>query len=185
MCSCALAVQLATSPCTGQRLPDTMCTLVVLPRTRHAWSPQRGAQAPGELSPAIRALDTHDLCRGLRRHPANRTLACIWRTQNVARGQDKSHSRLHFAHSTRTILWVARGPDKSRSAALRLAGGSAACSVRCSSKWNLNSRLHFAHWTHTISGHTRSPQKVALSVDVVRPALRVKREFTKGEMFFH
>ena len=61
------------------------------------------------LSPAFRALDTHDLRRGLRAHGTNRTLACISRTrharspQRVARAWDKSHSRLHFAHSTRTI----------------------------------------------------------------------------------
>ena len=59
------------------------------------------------LSPAFRALDTHDLRRGLRGHGTNRTLACISRTrharspQRVARAWDKSHSRLHFAHSTR------------------------------------------------------------------------------------
>ena len=110
-------------------------TLACISRTRQARSPQRVARAPGTshsqlhfahstrtisaegcagtrqiaLSPAFRALDTHDLRRGLRGHPANRTLACIWRTrharspQRVARGPDKSHSRLHFAHSTRTI----------------------------------------------------------------------------------
>ena len=61
------------------------------------------------LSPAFRALDTHNLRRGLRAHGTNRTLACISRTrharspQRVARAWDKSHSRLHFAHSTRTI----------------------------------------------------------------------------------
>ena len=61
------------------------------------------------LSPAFRALDTHDLRRGLRAHGANRTLACISRTrharspQRVARAWVKSHSGLHFAHSTRTI----------------------------------------------------------------------------------
>ena len=62
-----------------------------------------------QCSPAFRALDTHDLRRGLRGHRTNRTLACISRTrharspQRVARAWDKSHSRLHFAHSTRTI----------------------------------------------------------------------------------
>ena len=61
------------------------------------------------LSPAFRALGTHDLRRRLRAHGTNRTLACISRTrharspQRVARAWDKSHSRLHFAHSTRTI----------------------------------------------------------------------------------
>ena len=61
------------------------------------------------LSPAFRALDAHDLRRGLRAHGTNRTLACISRTrrarspQRVARAWDKSHSRLHLVHSTRTI----------------------------------------------------------------------------------
>ena len=110
-------------------------TLACISRTRHARSPQRVARTAGKLhsrlhfahstrpisaegcahtrqialSPAFRALDTHDLHRGLRAQPANRTLACISRTrharspQRVARTPDKSHSRLHFAHSTRTI----------------------------------------------------------------------------------
>ena len=62
-----------------------------------------------QCSPAFRALDTHDLRRGLRGHGTNRTLACVSRTrharspQRVARAWDKSHSRLRFAHSTRTI----------------------------------------------------------------------------------
>ena len=62
-----------------------------------------------QCSPAFRALDTRDLRRGLRGHQTNRTLACISRTrharspQRVACAWDKSHSRLHFAHSTRTI----------------------------------------------------------------------------------
>ena len=61
------------------------------------------------LSPAFRALDAHGLRRGLRMHGTIRTLACISRTrperspQRVARGPHQSHSRLHFAHSTRTI----------------------------------------------------------------------------------
>ena len=61
------------------------------------------------LSPAFRALDTHDLRRGWRGHRINRTLACISRRRHarsphrVARAWDKSHSRLHFAHSTRTV----------------------------------------------------------------------------------
>ena len=75
--------------------PDTPRTKVVL-RSR-------------QCSPAFRVLDTHDLRRGLRGHRTNRTLVCISRTrharspQRVARAWDKSHSRLHFAHSTRTI----------------------------------------------------------------------------------
>ena len=119
----------------GLRAQPAHRTLACISRTRHARSPQRVARTAGKshsrlhfahsirtisaegcartgqiaLSPAFRALDTHDLRRGLRGHPANRTLACISRTrharspQRVARGPGKSHSRLHFAHSTRTI----------------------------------------------------------------------------------
>ena len=71
--------------------------LACISRARHA------------LSPAFRALDTHDLRRALRGHRTNRTLACISRArharspQRVARAPDKSRSRLHFAHSTRAI----------------------------------------------------------------------------------
>ena len=110
-------------------------TLACISRTRHARSPQRvvrgqvkshsrlhfahttrtnsadGCAGTGQiaLSPAFRALDTHDVRRGLRAHRPNRALACISRTrrarspQRVARTPDKSHSRLHFAHWTRTI----------------------------------------------------------------------------------
>ena len=70
-----------------------------------------GSPRPGciALSPTFRALDRHDLRRGLRADRTNRTLACISRTrrarspQRVARGPRQSHSRLHFAHLTRTI----------------------------------------------------------------------------------
>ena len=110
-------------------------TLACISRTRHARSPHWVARAPGTshsrlhfahstrtisaegcartgqiaLSPAFRALDAHDLRRGLRAQPSNRTLLCISRTrharspQRVARAAGKSHSRLHFAHSTRAI----------------------------------------------------------------------------------
>ena len=67
-----------------------------------------GCAGSRQIAP-FRALDTHDLRRGLRADRANRTLACISRTrharspQRVARGRNKLHSRLHFAHSTRTI----------------------------------------------------------------------------------
>ena len=72
---------------------------------------RRGYAHTGQIAfaPAFRALDTHDLRRGLRACRTNRTLACISRTrharspQRVARTPDKSHSRLRFAHSTRTI----------------------------------------------------------------------------------
>ena len=110
-------------------------TLACISRARRARSPQRVARvhtpsrsrlhfahatraisAEGcarsrqiALSPAFRALDTHDLRRGLRADPAHRTLACILRNrrarspQRVGRAAVKSHSRLHFTHSTLTI----------------------------------------------------------------------------------
>ena len=116
----------------GLRGNFTNRALACISRTRHARSPQRVARTPDEsrshlhfahstrtisaegcgqiaLSPAFRALDTHDLRRGSRAHRTNRALTCISRTrharspQRVARGPDKSLSRLHFAHSTRTI----------------------------------------------------------------------------------
>ena len=86
--------------------PDTPRTTVVLQGRQFSASSSTGQIA---LSPAFRALNTHDLRRGLRARGTNRTLACISRTrharspQRVARTWDKSHSRLHFAHSTRTI----------------------------------------------------------------------------------
>ena len=119
----------------GLRAQPANRTLACISRTRHARSPQRVARAAGKshsglhfahstrtisaegcagtrhiaLSPEFRALDTHDLRRGLRGHPAHRTLTCISRTrharspQRVARAPGTSHSHLHFAHSTRTI----------------------------------------------------------------------------------
>ena len=109
--------------------------LACISRTPHARSPQRVApdrvkthsglhfapstrtisaegcprQIQNALSPALRAFDTHDLRRGLRRTETSRTLACTSRIrharspQRVAPDRDKSHSRLHFAPSTRTI----------------------------------------------------------------------------------
>ena len=132
----------------GLRAHRTNRTLACISRTRHARSLQRVARTPGEsrsrlhfahstrtisaegcahsrqiaLSPAFRALDTHDLRRGLRAHRTNRTLACISRTQHarspqrVARTPGESRSRLHFAHSTRTIS--AEGCARSRQISL-------------------------------------------------------------------
>ena len=115
------------------------------------------------LSPAFRALDPHDLPRGLRRQPekshsrlhfraldthdlgAYIALSPTFRaldTQDLRRvgRTPESHSRLHFAHSTRTI-------------------SAEGCAGTC----ELHSRLHFAR-------HARSPQRVAIS---------------RKEMFFH
>ena len=46
------------------------------------------------LSPASRALDTHDLRKGLRAHRTNRTLACISRTRHARSPQRALHFRL-------------------------------------------------------------------------------------------
>ena len=118
---CARTAPIALSPafraldthdlCRGLRGHGIDRPLACISSTRHARSPQRVARACRQiaLSPAFRALDAHDLRRGLRADRTNRTLACISHTrharspQRVARTLDKSHSRLHFAHSTRTI----------------------------------------------------------------------------------
>ena len=86
-----------------------LVTKVVLPS--HQFSSSSSPDTPRtkvvlhshQCSPAFRALDTHDLCTGLRGHRTNRTLACISRTRHARSPQravwapDKSHSRLHFA----------------------------------------------------------------------------------------
>ena len=170
-------------------------------RPRHARSPQRVARTASKshsrlhfahstrtisaegcarsrqvaLSPAFRALDTHDLRRGLRAQPANRTLACISRTrharspQRVARTPDKSHSRLHFAHSTRPIS--AEGCAHTGQIAL-----SPAFRALDTHDLRRGLRAHRTNRTLTCisrTRHARSPQRVALSVDAVRPALRL------------
>ena len=89
-------------------------------------------QMQNALSPAFRALDTHD--RVARDRASKRTLACVLRArharspQRVARAKSKTHSRLHFAPLTRTIS--AEG---------------------CAGQPQTRSRLHFAHSTRTIS----------------------------------
>ena len=61
------------------------------------------------ISPAFRAFDTHDLCRGLPVPNRKRNLTCISRLrharsrQRVAPDRTKTQSHLHFAPSTRTI----------------------------------------------------------------------------------
>ena len=177
----------------GLRAHRTNRTLTCISRTRHARSPQRVARAPGEshsrlhfahstrtisaegcagtwqiaLSPAFRALDTRDLRRGLRGHPANRTLACISRTrharspQRVARGPDKSHSRLHFAHSTRTIS--AEGCARTGQIALSPA-------FRALDTHDLRRGLRGHPANRTLAcisrtRHARSPQRVARGPD--------------------
>ena len=196
----------------GLRAQPANRTLACISRTRHARSPQRVARAAGKshshlhfahstrtisaegcahsrqiaLSPAFRALDTHDLRRGLRAQPANRTLACISRTrharspQRVARAPGKSHSRLHFAHSTRTIS--AEGCARSRQIAL-----SPAFRALDTHDLRRGLRAHPANRTLACisrTRHARSPQRVALSVDAVRLALRLeKRIYKVGKCF--
>ena len=130
--------------------------------------------------PPLRALGTHDLRRGLRGHVTNRTLACILRTrharspQRVARTWDKSHSRQHFAHSTRTISadgcahmgQIALSPaldthDLRRGLRAHGTNHTLACisptrharsPQRVARTWDKShSHLHFAHSTRTIS----------------------------------
>ena len=60
------------------------------------------------LSPAFRALDAHDLRRGLRAHGTSRTLACIWCTrharspQRVARQVSKTSVSYETSSKTHT-----------------------------------------------------------------------------------
>ena len=106
-----------------------------IPRTRHARSPQRvalrnpksqfhlhsahstrtisadGCTSKSEIaiSPAFRALDTHDLRRGLHFEIQKRNFTYIPRTrharspQRVGLRNPKTQFHLHSAHSTRTI----------------------------------------------------------------------------------
>ena len=60
--------------------PDTPRTTVVLQGRQFSASSSTGQIAH---SPAFRALNTHDLRRGLRAHGTNRTLACISRTRHA------------------------------------------------------------------------------------------------------
>ena len=92
-------------------MPDKSHSRLHFAHSTRAISAEGGAgSGQMALSPAFRALDAHDLRRGLRAHGTNRALACISCTRHarsprrVARAWDKSHSRLHFAHSTRTIF---------------------------------------------------------------------------------
>ena len=103
--------------------------LACISRARHARSPQRVARAPDKshsrlhfahstrtisaeggagigqiaLSPAFRALDTHDLHRGLRARGTNRTLACTSRTDLRrglrAHGTNRTLAILHTRHA--------------------------------------------------------------------------------------
>ena len=185
----------------GLRAHTPHRALACVSRARHARSPQRVARAQTQshsrqhfahstrtisaegcarsrqiaLSPAFRALDTHDLRRGLRAQPANRTLACISRTrharspQRVACTPDESRSRLHFTHSTRTIS------AEGRAHMGRIALSPA---FRALDTHDLRRGLRAQPANRTLAcisrtRHARSPQRVALSVDAVRPTLRL------------
>ena len=175
----------------GLRASGTNRTLACISRTRPARSPQRVARAWGKshsrmhfahstrmgqiaLSPAFRALDPHDLRRGLRVHRINRTLTCTLRTrharspQRVARGPDKSHSHLVFAPSTRTIS--AEGCARTGQIAL-------SPSFRALDPHDLR-RGRAPRTNRTLAcisrpRHARLPQRAPFSVDAVRPTLRL------------
>ena len=99
----------ARSPQRIARVPDTSHSGLHFAHSTRAISAEGCADRTNALSPAFRARDTHDFRRGLRAHRTNRTLARISRIpharspQRVARTWDKSHSRLHFVHSTRPV----------------------------------------------------------------------------------
>ena len=139
-----------------------------------------GCAGPGQnaLSPAFRALDTHDLRRGLRRTKPNRALACISRPrrarspQRVARDWVKMHSRLRFAPSTRTIS--AEGCAGPGQIALSPA-------FRALDTHDLGRGLHRTGSNRTLAcislpRHARSAQRVAFrgALAALPPALREK-----------
>ena len=89
--------------------PDTLRTKGLLQSCQFSCSSSPATPRTTVVLALSPALDTHDLRRGLRRTKPSRTLACISRPrharspQRVAPDKAKSHSRLHFAPSTRTI----------------------------------------------------------------------------------
>ena len=113
--------------------------------------------------------------RVARARRTNRTLACVLRTrrarspQRVARAGVKSHSRLHFAHSTRTIS--AKGCARRGQIAL-------SPSFRALDACDLRRGLRAQGSNRTLAcvsrtRRARSPQRVAFSVDADRPTLRL------------
>ena len=173
-----LSAQLATSSLYGRDSP-TLCLVLVACRTNRILAlyfahstrtiSAEGCAGTGQiaLSPAFRALDTHDLRRGLRGHRTNRTLARISRTrharslQGVARTWDRSHSRLHVVHSTRTIS--AEGCAGMWQIALSPA-------FRALDAHDLRRGLRADRTNRTLAcishtRHARSPQRVARTLD--------------------
>ena len=89
------------------------------PLTRTISAQGCAGQVQHAISPAFRAPDTHDLRRGLPAKNPKRSLTCTSRPrharspQRAAPDRDKTHSRLHFAPSTRTISAEGRaGPGQ-------------------------------------------------------------------------
>ena len=176
---CAHTGQIALSPAFRARDTHDLRRGLRTPHFAHSTCriSAEGCARTGQiaLSPALRALDTHDLRRGLPARRTNRTLACISRTrharspQRVAPGWDKSHSRLHFAHSTRAIS--AEGCPRAGQLALSPA-------FRALDARDLRRGLRRDGTTRTLAcisrtRHARSPQRVTFSVDAVRPTLRL------------
>ena len=127
-----------------------------------------GCAATGQvaLSPAFRALDMHDLRRGLRGHRTNRTLACISRTRHARfRALDMHDLRRGLrGHRTNGTLACISRTRHARFRALDthdlrrgLRGYRSSRALACISR----------------TRHARSPQRVAFSVDAVRPTLRL------------
>ena len=132
-----------------------------------------GCAGPGQnaLSPAFRALDTHDLRGGLPAPNAKSTLACISRIrharspQRVAPDRTKTHSRLHFAPSTCTISaeGCPRQMQKALACISRIRHARSPQRV-APDRTKTHSRLHFAPSTRTISADGCAGQsQIALS----------------------
>ena len=162
------------------------------PRTKVVLRSRQLSQLPApQIAPRTKVvLARHNLRRGLRAHRTNRTLACVSRTrharspQRVARAPNKSHSRLHLAHSTRTIS----AEGYARTAQIALSPAFRALDARdlrrrLRAPDESHSRLHFAHWTRTISAEgcartgraALSPAFGALDTHDLRRGLRAHR----------
>ena len=109
-CWCKRGVSLVSGPQRVARYQSqTQSYLHFAPSTRTISA--EGCPRPGQnaISPAFRALNTHDLRRWLRAPNPKRNLTCISRPrrarspQRVAPDRAKTQSHLHFAPSTRTI----------------------------------------------------------------------------------
>ena len=129
-------------------------------------------------SPAFRALDAHDLRRGLHFAIRNRNFTCIPRTrharspQKVALRNPKSQFHLHSAHSTRTIS--AEGSTSNSENAISPA-------FRALDTHDLRRGLHFEIQKRNFTciprtRHARSPQRVHIS----KPCFRSTVPATKS-----